>query len=418
MNIFKVLASNKEGFRETEASAMLAWLLNPYMEHGLGFAFLRKFLWRVVKKDDKYRAELERVLRPVLRLDRQKEDKLDFRMDLEYNVGGAFIDIVLKFNKDDKPYLVFSIENKIHESSAQDQQQLQKQYDGLWRKDEECSKAEKRYIVFLVPSTDPTLAQVGGEFDTLETRDHDEKVNLGWRDDIRPIIQELLDEDDQRANGARSSDEDQREDTAILHEYTRHTLKAFAAFIVEGEEGFEGYPYEELLRKSGANPNTEAWKTYAAIASAGADNDWVGVQHGLSGLLRMDKGTLANYAFQYTSQDMKGKRNWLPRAVFVRIVQCIQAGSFDAAKWDDPDVGGVLRNLPAEVIYRIATATPTAPLFVGIRGGLNALQAMANADIAGARWGISTKEKTKQWIPKEEFVRVVEEKKVFPAVSA
>ena len=44
MNIFKVLASGKSSFQEEQASALIAWLLNPRMEHGLGYAFLTRFV--------------------------------------------------------------------------------------------------------------------------------------------------------------------------------------------------------------------------------------------------------------------------------------------------------------------------------------------------------------------------------------
>ena len=44
MNIFKVIASGKKTFNEETASAILAWFMNPFMEHGLGFSFLKTFI--------------------------------------------------------------------------------------------------------------------------------------------------------------------------------------------------------------------------------------------------------------------------------------------------------------------------------------------------------------------------------------
>jgi len=42
MNIFKVFASAKKGFQEEYASAMITWLLNPNMEHGLRYSIYQK----------------------------------------------------------------------------------------------------------------------------------------------------------------------------------------------------------------------------------------------------------------------------------------------------------------------------------------------------------------------------------------
>jgi hypothetical protein len=44
MNIFSVLSMGKSRLRETSMSAMLAYLLNPNQDHGLGYRFLKSFL--------------------------------------------------------------------------------------------------------------------------------------------------------------------------------------------------------------------------------------------------------------------------------------------------------------------------------------------------------------------------------------
>jgi len=53
MNIFKVLASApRTNFSENQVSALLAWLLNPSMDHGLGYVFLLEFLERIIPDDE------------------------------------------------------------------------------------------------------------------------------------------------------------------------------------------------------------------------------------------------------------------------------------------------------------------------------------------------------------------------------
>jgi hypothetical protein len=382
MNIFKVLASARKGFPEEQASAMLAWLLNPYMEHGLGFTFLDKFLGLIIQDDSGLGDKLKTVLQPILRLDRRGE-ALDFNMDLEFNAVNSLIDIFLMINR-----LIFSIENKIRSGSAADPHQLIKQYEGLKTR---FPDAEKRFVIFLVPSKTDT--RVLPEFENLKKEEmdtNDGKVMIEWRD-VRRIIQEILDED-QKSSGTP------------VYEYVRHTLKAFAASI---DDNFEGYP-------PGTGPNPppplRPRKTYQQVKDTGKEGDWVGVQFGLPGLIRdYDQETLGNYAFQYTTENMEGSNGWLPRKVFLEIGGCILRNNYDGIQWQD-----YIGSLDARTIYRIAKATGT-PLFVGIQGGEKALAGMDNATIQGKRWGLLPYQKNKnpQWISKEVFLRILEEKKVF-----
>lgn len=44
-NLFKVIASApRSSFNENFTSAILDWLLNPHMDHGIGNIFLNRFL--------------------------------------------------------------------------------------------------------------------------------------------------------------------------------------------------------------------------------------------------------------------------------------------------------------------------------------------------------------------------------------
>ena len=129
MNIFKVLASSLDTFRETQVSVMLAWLLNPNMEHGLEFVFLKKVLHKIIT-DKKLLDELDNILRPILRSGRHKE-KQNIEIDIEYDVGTSRPDIVVFINNK----YVFSIENKIYSTSIESEgNELKRQYDGLKEK--------------------------------------------------------------------------------------------------------------------------------------------------------------------------------------------------------------------------------------------------------------------------------------------
>ena len=112
MNIFKVLASYNKSFPEEQTSVFLAWLLNPYMEHGLGFVFLKKFISKIsdnAELKEKQKEELSKLmdkLETVLRTN-ENINNLDYSSDIEFNVETAVIDIVIFIEN----YL-FSIENK------------------------------------------------------------------------------------------------------------------------------------------------------------------------------------------------------------------------------------------------------------------------------------------------------------------
>ncbi|MBL0159927.1 MAG: PD-(D/E)XK nuclease family protein [Bryobacterales bacterium] len=130
MNIFKVFASAKKGFQEEYASAILAWLLNPAMEHGLGYAFLAEFMSEAGKANgapDEIGA-LAANLRTHLR--HNSEGIAACETFLELNVKQAFIDVVVNLEVGDHRWTIL-IENKIFSTSASDPSQLRREYIGI-----------------------------------------------------------------------------------------------------------------------------------------------------------------------------------------------------------------------------------------------------------------------------------------------
>jgi hypothetical protein len=60
---------------------------------------------------------------------------------------------------------------------------------------------------------------------------------------------------------------------------------------------------ETKIRKTNPRYNIEELKKF--------DVGFVGVQYGINGLTKMDASDLKSYKFQYTGDNMKGKRNWI-----------------------------------------------------------------------------------------------------------
>jgi hypothetical protein len=377
VNIFKVLASSKKGFPEEQASVMLAWLLNPYMEHGLGFTFLKKFLQKI-DKNMKIFNQIDTILQPILRSERSRE-KLKFSSDIEFSVGNSFIDIVLFLND-----ILISIENKIYSESASNSKQLSLQYTGLKNK---YGNDYKIFVVFLVPNIEHQL--VKSEYDDLKTNDSDEKIMIEWNS-ICGIIKEII-------------DEDRKCITSPINEYLRHTLKAFSAFI---DNDFNGYYFETTRNYGEMNPLAKGRKNLDQIKQD-ANITFVGVNHGIMGLLLLDTDEIKSKCFQYTTESINNYR-WINRELFVKICNFILNDNFETLEWIEV-IGTVF---PSEVIYRIAKNT-NVEFYIAIKGGETSLKTMNKETIARKSWYISNNQKTSQWITKDKYLEVLDSKNIF-----
>ena len=377
MNIFKVLASSKKTFPEEQASVMLAWLLNPYMEHGLGFIFLNKFLAKIDSQTGIVH-HLKNDLQPVLRSERQS-NKLEFSADIEFYVDKSFIDIIIFINKN-----IISIENKIYSSSASNKEQLKLQYNGLTNKYK--GDGYKLFMIFLVPNKTDSLAVA--EYDELKVENPDNKIILEWND-ICDIIHEILMEEQQCK-------------ISPLNEYLRHTLKAFSSFI---NDDFNGYYVETTKSASGMNPLAKGRKTLSEIHSDDSIT-FVGVQYDIMGLLSLGKDEINSKSFQITSESMDNKTNWIKRDKFLKICDSIE-NDFNRIDWMDADN----IKLPSHILYKIAKQTKEQ-FYIGIQGGTKALSTMDNAMITNKIWGVSLLQKTGQWIEKQDFCKIICDKGV------
>lgn len=352
MNIFKVLVSGKKPFLEEYASSFIAWLLNPSMGHGLGFAFLSRFIEDLASKNEEI-LQISNKLSPRLRTN--EEEELKWACHLEYNVETAFIDIVL--HMDD---WIIAIENKIYPSSASDQDQLKREYEGLKKKQEH--KKSKIGMVFLVLVDDNGVFHplIDLEYSKLEVGQGDFKSIVTWQTfessansgtsypSVSKIIVNIL-EDESRGI------------IEPIPEYTRHTLKAFNQFIINN---FSGYEFDSSA-SGGINPLTE--NQYKIEKLKTLQVGFVGIKNGLSGLLQMDDKKLSSHKFQYSTADMLAKRQWLDIDTFNKVVDWKLHGTPDDINWE--------AKLPTTLLYKIAKDF-SPNVFIGIRGGENNLKQM------------------------------------------
>lgn len=385
MNIFKVIASGRKRFQEETASAVLAWFLNPYMEHGLGFEFLSRFLTAIQETtNSKDMSVVIEQLSPKLRTEAD-DDTLDFWCSLEMSVQGAFIDVVL--GVDD---WIFAIENKIYSASATDHQ-LVREYEGLKKK----LPDKKVGMIYLIPTDgidSPLDPKAEAIYDELETKNDDFKALITWQDNnlentpsLASIIREIL------------KDETTGEIEPVP-EYSRHTLKALLSFI---RNDFAGYDYDRgSSSHSGKNPLTESSLTVQQLKKK--DVGYVGVAGGVRGLIRIGREKIQKRQFQYaTDDDLKGAPNWLTLDRFIEVINWLVDGDQSNIEWSG--------KYPAQMIYQIAQ---DFDIYVGIRGGEPSLRGMSADTIEKKEWGISTIQegKNSQWIDGKLYCQIMEGK--------
>lgn len=382
MNIFKVLASAKQGFQETHASSLLAWLLNPGMDHGLGFNFLSEFVKEITDKNPKLK-QFDEILTVKLRTD----DSLNWNCYLEQHVGTATVDVVFVLND-----WVISIENKIRIGSVEDGQ-LIRQYKGLKQK----FISEKIGVVYLVPfdaESGVLNPKIDTEYESLVVNESvgDFKSILTWTDnDIYPSVSSIIKRILKLEEGLLIDP---------IPEMTKVTLKSLVVFI---EGGFEGYPYERQQTQSGLNPLANGRKALKDLRSM--KNGFVGVKDGISGLLKMSLSDIGKHQFQVSQNDMLGKRNWMPLDQFLLITDWRLNGAIsDKIEWEC--------KLNSKLLYAIVKDFKDT-VFIGIQGGSSALNSMTPANIKQKSWSISRNQGVRNWISGSKFNSILDKLSVF-----
>ncbi|MCK4792059.1 MAG: PD-(D/E)XK nuclease family protein [Desulfobacteraceae bacterium] len=386
MNIFKVLASGKKSFQEETASAILAWFMNPTMEHGLGYSFLSKFVdeLSISTSNQDLLSDLAKKLTPRLRS--EYETQLKLWCNLEYNVETAFIDIVI--GSDD---WIFAIENKIYAQSVSEGQLL-REYEGLKKKNPD-SRIGMIYLVPIEEESEIFDGKTEKIFEELSVKENDFKTIVTWQKNkinnvpsISEIISKILDD----------------ENIGIIDpvsEYTRHTLKALNSFI---SNDFAGYEYQHNTQSPSVNPLTEEQLSVDKLEDK--NKGYVGVKGGIKGLLKMGERKIKSHKFQYTSQDMSDKRYWIEINTFKDIIKWIFYKEIKEIDWKG--------HLPSESLYKIAKDFKKK-VFIGIRGGETALKNMEPDEIINKEWNISTEKANAQWIDGELFCKILDEKSAY-----
>jgi PD-(D/E)XK nuclease superfamily len=252
MNIFKVLANGDGSINEANISAFLAYLLDPYQDHGLGFEFLDRFISQVELPNfntEKYDYEI--ILEQAFRQEDNellKKQIIDIVVICFENNRGNYKEIIARnlLESPKKIHKIFLIENKVRQNSKTEFQ-LQSQYDNFIcsiKKINEDFSENNIHSIFVTPD----LREMDEEFLMLKTTN---KTHIRWINES-----EKENEDDTFLSISDSIFELLKQivsDEAIgkiepINEYTKHTLKSFIKFI---ENDFKSQVVEKKEIKEG-----------------------------------------------------------------------------------------------------------------------------------------------------------------------
>ena len=213
MNIFSVLSMGKSRLHETSMSAMLAYLLNPNQDHGVGNKFLKSFL-ELANKNNIYSMYIEKIGSTQLKFD------IDLEVQYYYNGKRSDIDVQIKiFDNNWNELHRIIIENKI-KTGAANPKQLEQYYEAVINdENDENISEDKLSVIFITPDLNNKILEE--EFYNLKT---DKKTWIYWNSSLEDkntvvrIIQSIL-------------TQEQNAEISPINEYMRHTFKAFAYFV-------------------------------------------------------------------------------------------------------------------------------------------------------------------------------------------
>lgn len=241
MNLFKILANGEKDLREEHVSAFLAYLLDPAADHGLGRAFLTRFLGALKSDDSSGGDEREEAVEYVVKLEQEFHD--------EPTQSRPIVDIVLvgyqpAGSRGGRKYVagfisqakqvseVVAIEVKVRGASITSGQLLKqfKATSALVKSGSDSGEANSRDINVLSVYVPPDVDAASKEFARFQAAQGNAANHFLWKNDATSASDEtskptiygmLLGLLDDEATGKVDP----------INEHTRHTLKAFAQYI-------------------------------------------------------------------------------------------------------------------------------------------------------------------------------------------
>lgn len=403
MNIFRILSSGKPAFREEFVSAFLAYLLSPKMDHGLGGAFLENLLNQIARRNDAPELKalagtLKSRLWEDLFADGGQQPVVELEVKYPKPAGHGWIDVVVRLGQ-----WIIMIENKIQLMSKTDDQ-IKEQYAGLQSilRERGIQDDYKILVLYLVPASgsEESWSVPQGFYDELEKvalRPGDQSALVSWQPaqgvERSPVsvvrtIRDLL---SREAKGLLSP----------INIEVRQTLLSLVDYVM-GD--FQGYYYE----KATPSPSSTDDGRMSVRDILNLDGEYfIGVKSGRAGVVG---SAWRNPEFLNTKLTVTedGNRGWmyLPLEmfkIFALWAMDPENRSLEGIQWYGKPFDTV-------GVYRVAKWGKT-PLFIGIKGGEDALQNLDAETIRNRKgWELWGEQKNKHWIPAERFCEILQNK--------
>ena len=392
MNIFRVLASGNQTFREEFISAFLAYLLSPKMDHGLGGKVFSSLLIQIGNSlDSPELVDLAEQFEDKLRSNLFSAEEGTVNVELELNTGkGGVIDIVINY----EDWFIL-IENKIYLQSVRPKQ-VAKQYRGL-RNLLQQQKIEKPKIlvIYLVPAIlgedGWSVSQITREELDFEQIKGDYCSLVTWQPidgdvSIVGVLRKLLIEETQGNISPMSYD-------------VRQTLLSFIDFTL-GE--FGGYPYDKAVSQKASVKKIRVSKILKLDKKV-----FVGVQYGMAGIMRRAwrNPDFSNHVLAVTEDDNRGWQ-YIPLQDFQILTKWAmspESNSLSGIQWSG-------KPFWTRYLYLVSKAAGNE-IYIGIQGGLSALKKMSQEEIEERKvWEIDTFKRSSQWFSGEDYCKVLESK--------
>jgi hypothetical protein len=163
----------KSRLHETSMSAMLAYLLNPNQDHGVGNKFLKSFL-ELSNENNIYSIYIEKIGTTQLKFD------IDLEVQYYYNGKRSDIDVQIKiFDNNWNELHRIIIENKI-KTGAANPKQLEQYYEAVINdENDENISEDKLSVIFITPDLNNKILEE--EFNNLKS---DKKTWIYWNSSL------------------------------------------------------------------------------------------------------------------------------------------------------------------------------------------------------------------------------------------
>jgi len=215
MNIFKILSSNDSSINEPNISSFLAYLLDPYEDHGLSSILLKEIL-----KDIKF--ENKETFKDIFTNPKYSiliQPEFPVKLTDESNKKRRDIDILIEVLTENKPIYSFCIEIKISDASIiKKDNQLEEELTGLRLHYKEDTYDPEIYFLFITDSPTPKSQ------DYFQKFTYEKKFHLFWRGHEHSVSEKI--------HGIFKLDHDGKIDP--INEQSKYLIKSFLAFANTG----------------------------------------------------------------------------------------------------------------------------------------------------------------------------------------